>query len=129
MSGMSAEEMGRVLAKCASYDRRKVGEAEIIAWLQVLGDLRYDDCLTAVIAHYGETSDWIMPAHIRNRVKEIRKQRVHDADMPPPPPELLDDTAAWCAAVRAAATAVADGRDPEAAMQAIASSRRRELEA
>jgi hypothetical protein len=127
---MNAEQAGQVLAKCASYDRRKTGDADTIAWYQVLGDLAYDDCIAAVIAHYGETTDWIMPAHIRNRVKEIRKQRIQDADMPPPPPELLDDTAAWCAAVRAAATAVADGRDPEAAMQAIAArSRRRELEA
>lgn len=127
---MNAEQAGQVLAKCASYDRRKTGDSDTIAWLQVLGDLAYDDCIAAVIAHYSETTDWIMPAHIRNRVKEIRKQRIQDADVPPPPPELLDDTAAWCAAVRAAATAVADGRDPEAAMQAIATrSRRRELEA
>jgi hypothetical protein len=127
---MSAEDMGRLLAKCASYDRRKVGEADIIAWLQVLGDLAYDDCAAAVIAHYGETTDWIMPAHVRSRVREIRRQRIQDADMPPPPPELLDDTTAWRAAVRAAAIAVADGRDPEAAMQAIArTARPAELEA
>ena len=127
---MTPEETSKLLATCASYDRRKVGTLDVIAWHRVIGDLQFRDCEDAVFAHYGETSDWIMPAHIRNRVKEIRKQRIQDADMPPVPPELLDDTAAWCAAVRAAATAVADGRDPESAMQAIAArTRRRELEA
>ena len=48
---------------------------------------------------------------------------------PRPAPELLDDPAAYGAALQAAATAIADGRDPEAAMAAIARQRPRELEA
>ena len=127
---MNAEETGRVLAKCASYDRRKIGDTDVIAWFQVLGDLPYDDCIAAVVAHYGETTDWIMPAHIRQRVKEIRKQRIQDAGgIPAPPPELIDDPPAYRAALRAAAVALGDGRDPHAAMQAIARQARRELEA
>ena len=127
---MNADEMGLLLAKCASYDRRKTGEAEVIAWLQVLGDLRYADCEQAVIGHYAETREWIMPADIRIRVKEARHQRIKDAGgIPAPPPELLDDPAAYGAALQAAATALADGRDPEAAMAAIARQQTRELEA
>lgn len=126
---MNAEQAGQVLAKCASYDRRKTGDADTIAWLQVLGDLAYDDCIAAVIAHYSETADWIMPAHIRQRVKEIRLQRIRDAGIPAPPPELLDDPPAYRAALRAAAVALGDGRDPGPAMQAIARQARRELEA
>jgi hypothetical protein len=125
---MDAEETGRVLAKCASYDRRKTGDAVTIAWYQVLGDLRYDDCIAAVIAHYAETADWIMPAHIRQRVREARNQRILDAGIPAPPPDL--DSLAYGPALRAAATALADRRDPEAAMQAVAKQARRlELEA
>jgi hypothetical protein len=126
---MNAEQAGQVLAKCASYDRRKTGDADTIAWYQAIGDLAYDDCIAAVIAHYGETTDWIMPAHVRERVREIRRNRFQDAEKPAPPPELLDDPDAYCAAVRAANAAIADGRDPEAAMQAIARQARRELEA
>src|SRR5438270_8760139 len=51
-SPVNAEQAGQVLAKCASYDRRKTGDAETIAWYQVLGDLAYDDCIAAVVAHY-----------------------------------------------------------------------------
>ncbi len=127
---MNAEETGDILALAASYDRRKVGEAEIIAWHAAIGDLPFVDCRAAVVAHYQETSDWLMPAHVRNRVKDARRQRIADAvGVPAPPPELLDDPPAYRAALRAGATALADGRDPEHAMQAIASRQRRELEA
>lgn len=127
---MNAEEAGQVLAKCASYDRRKTGDAETIAWYQVLGDLTYDDCIAAVIAHYAEATDWIMPAHIRNRVMAIRNRRLTETEIPPPPVELLDNPVAYSAALHAAAVAIADGRDPEVAMQAIArTAARPELEA
>ena len=126
---MNAKETARLLALCASYDRRKVGEADILAWHRIIGDLPFGDCEQAVLEHYAETSDWIMPAHIRTRVKETRRQRIFDAGIPAPPPELLDDPAAYGAALQAAAVAIADGRDPESAMAAIARQRPRELEA
>jgi len=126
---VNAAETGELLAKCASYDRRKTADGDVIAWLQVLGDLPYADCEAAVIAHYSETAEWIMPAHVRHRVREAQLQRMQDTEIPPPPRELLDDPAAYRAALRAAAIAIRDGRDPELAMQAIAAGARRELEA
>lgn len=127
---MNAEETGKILALAASFDRRKTGEAEIIAWHAAIGDLPFEDSRAAVVSHYTETTDWLMPAHVRQRVKEARRQRIADAGgVPAPPPELLDDPAAYSAALQAAATALADGRDPERAMQVIASQQRRALEA
>lgn len=126
---MNAEETSRLLAKCASFDRRKVGEADVIAWLQVLGDLPYDDCTAAVIGHYGETADWIMPAHIRQRVKRVREARITAAKIPAPPPELTNDPDAYSAALHAARVAAADGRNPETAVQLVADRNRREIEA
>ena len=126
---MNAAEVSRLLAKCASHDRRKIGEADVIAWLEVLGDLRYADCEQAVIGHYAQTADWSMPAHVRQRVLELRHERLRDTEIPAPPPELLDDPAAYGRAFQAAAIAIADGRDPHAAMAAVAAARHRELEA
>ena len=126
---MNAGETSRILALCASYDRRKTGEADVLAWHRIIGDLPFTDCEQAVLAHYGETTDWIMPAHVRNRVKEARRERILTAGIPAPPPELLDDPPAYSAALQAAATAIADGRDPDAAMAAITRQRPRELEA
>jgi hypothetical protein len=131
MAAMNAEDMGRVLARCASYDRRKTGEADIIAWLQVIGDLAYDDCIDAVIAHYAESTDWIMPAHIRQRVRAVRAERLAATSAPPPPPELLSHPHAYVAAVAAANGVIMGGGtagEAEQAMQAIAAQVRRELE-
>jgi hypothetical protein len=74
---MTPEETGQLLGTCAAYDRRTVGEADVIAWFRVLGDLPYTGCEAAVIAHYTDSSDWIMPADIRRRV---RQAQAHEAD-------------------------------------------------
>lgn len=73
---MTPEETGKLLGTCASYDRRTVGETDVIAWYRVLNDLPYTDCEAAVITHYTDSREWIMPADIRSRVR--RNQRVAD---------------------------------------------------
>ena len=126
---MTPEETSKLLATCATYDHRKVGTLDVVAWHRIIGDLSFRDCEDAVFAHYGETPDWIMPAHIRQRVMEVRHKRLQDTEIPPPPPELLDDPDAYRAALHAAAVAIGDGRDPGVAMQAIARQVHRKLEA
>ena len=126
---MNAAEAGKLLALMALYDNRKAGTADVVAWLKVIGDLQYADCESATLAHYQETRERIMPADIRRRVLEIRNQRLGTTELPPPPRELLTDPDGYRAALHAAAVAIADGRDPEHAMQAIARQRHRELEA
>jgi hypothetical protein len=111
-----------------SFPHQSIGEYTPDAWFDALGDLSLSDCKTAVAGVAGRQA-FIAASDIRAEVKRVRFQRVQDADIPPPPPELLDDPAAYCAAVRAANIAAADGRDPAAAMQAIARTVRRELEA
>lgn len=86
---MTPEETGNLLGDCAAYDRRTVGEADVIAWHRIIGDLPYHDCQAAVIAHYTESREWIMPADIRSRVK--RAQR--DADGPRRLRDLLNPAA------------------------------------
>lgn len=126
---MTIDEAVDLLTAAAAFDRRTVGEADAIAWHAAVGDLTLNDCRAAVVAHYTETTEWLMPAHVRGRVKEIRAKRLQDTEIPPPPPELLDNPPAYRAALHAAAVAIADGRDPEPAVQAIARQVRRELEA
>lgn len=126
---MNAEEMGELLALAALYDNRTVGDADILAWLNAIGDLPYRDADTAVAAHYGESTERLLPAHVRERVQAIRAQRIRDAEIPPPPAELLDNPRAYQAALHAATVAIADGRDPAAAVQAVVHHARRELEA
>ena len=72
---MNAEEIGDVLAKAAAYDQRTVGSVDILAWLEVIGDLDRGDALVAVARHYRETTNRIMPADVRRCVKAIREDR------------------------------------------------------
>lgn len=111
---MTPAETAKLLALCAAVDRRKVGDADVLAWHRILGDLRYADCEAAVIAHFSESTEWIMPAHVRNRVKEVRRIRVEDAGVPAPPPDLIEDPERYRAWLRAATIRVADGEDPAA---------------
>jgi len=113
----------------ACCPQQAIGEYTADAWNDLLGDLTLADCKAAV-AEIAQRQPFIAASDIRAEVKRIRHQRILDAgDVPPPPPELLDNPRAYGAALRAAATALADGRDPHTAMQAIASQQRRELEA
>jgi hypothetical protein len=68
-------DVSRVLAKAAAYDRRKVGEAEIFAWMEALGDINVDDALAAVARHYHEQTEWLMPAHVVRIVTETNRRR------------------------------------------------------
>lgn len=70
---MTPEESGKLLGMCAAYDNRNVDDSAMYAWFRVIGDLPYAECESAVIAHYSESREWIMPADVRTRVK--RKQR------------------------------------------------------
>lgn len=126
---MTLDETIDLLSVAAAYDLRKLGESDSIAWHAAIGDLGFEDSRAAVIAHYRETTDRIMPAHVRQRVMEVRDARLKATEIPEPPREIANNPAAYRAALRAAATAIADGRDPEPAMQAIAAQARRELEA
>ena len=126
---MNATEAGELVALMALYDNRRASDPDVVAWLKVVGDLGYVDCEAAVIAHYQDTRERIMPADVRQRVRDIRDARLNAMEIPEPPRELASNPPAYRAAIRAAAQAIADGRDPEAAMRAVAAQVRRELEA
>lgn len=72
---MTPADIARVLAKAAAFDSRTVGEADILAWFEALGDLDVDDALAAVTRHYRESTDWLKPAHVRRIVGEIARER------------------------------------------------------
>lgn len=73
---MTPGDVGRVLAKAAAFDQRTVGEADVLAWAEVIGDLDAADALEAVSRHYGETDRRLMPVHIRDQARRVRLERV-----------------------------------------------------
>lgn len=70
---MTPEETGKILGLCASYDNRNTEDAATYAWYRAIGDLPFAECEAAVIAHYSESREWIMPADVRTRVKRQRR--------------------------------------------------------
>ena len=107
---MTKAEVARLLAVAAAFDQRTTGEEDDVAWLAAVGDLSFTDARTAVIAHYRESRERIMPADIRERVETARARRIADAPPVQIPPELADDPVAANEWKRAQYAAIADGR-------------------
>ena len=72
---MTPQEAAAVLAKAQAYDRRTVGEADILAWQEALADVDLADALAAVTAHYRESTDWLMPAHVLRIAAHLTRER------------------------------------------------------
>ena len=74
---MTPNEVIDLLSIIAGYDRRTVGQVDVEAWRLALDDpripnLAYGECVDAVILHYRDTTDFVMPSHILSRVKADR---------------------------------------------------------
>jgi hypothetical protein len=108
---MNATEVTALLAICASFDNRKPNTETVTAWTAALGDLGFIAARDAVVAHYQESREWIMPADIRRRVRADRKSRIEDDVIPMPAGLDPDDTAPYIRVLRAGRAALAEGRD------------------
>jgi hypothetical protein len=66
--------------------------------------------MAVVAKHYGKDStDWMMPKHVRDGVKAIRAERIAKSVIPAPARELCDDPRAYQRALQEAVGEAADG--------------------
>lgn len=72
---MNLSETADLLTAMAAFDRRTIGDGDVIAWQAILFDASFEDCLEAVKDHYAEHTEWMMPAHVRRLVRDIIRQR------------------------------------------------------
>jgi hypothetical protein len=79
---MNYAETTQVLAAIQIYDARHVDEATVKAWHKMLHEFTLPDCLAAVEAHFRESTDYLLPAHIIRRVKSMRSRRLALAEHP-----------------------------------------------
>ncbi|WHP18819.1 hypothetical protein [Cellulomonas sp. ES6] len=75
---MHPAHAAELLSLCASLDNRTVNESTALAWAQVLPDLRMEDATTAVVEHYREHREWIMPADIVRGARAAVALRIED---------------------------------------------------
>lgn len=106
---MNATEASELVALMALYDNRRASDPDVVAWLKVAGDLDFTDCESAVLAHYRENRERIMPADVRVRVKALRRDRLEREIVAPIPPELADEPGRYTAELRAGIRQIADG--------------------
>ena len=70
---MTPADAARLLGVAAIYDRRTIGKIEASAWADALKGLDPRECAEAIKAHYARTTEWLMPAHVRNGVTQTRR--------------------------------------------------------
>jgi hypothetical protein len=78
---MTRSEIALLLGAVAARDQRTIGDADVLAWHEDLGDLDFADARAAVSRHYRENDKRIMPAHIRHHVRIIRSERRSQAEV------------------------------------------------
>lgn len=106
---MTDDEVIDLLTTAAAYDRRKVGDADVVAWRAAIGDLDFPDALDAVVGHYTESTEWLMPAHVRTRVKAIRSARLAKEIPPAPPAGMADNVIDYREALQRSLKRLASG--------------------
>lgn len=106
---MTLEETIDLLALAAAFDRRNIGESDTVAWHAALGDIPFADAQTAVIDHYREHREFIMPADVWTRVKAVRRDRIARAVLNAPDPELMDAPGRYKAALGEMIRRLGDG--------------------
>jgi hypothetical protein len=104
---MKPSEAMILLSKIASTDKRMAGEAEAHSWAEIMtdNDVPLSDALVAARGHFGSSREYLMPIHIIERVRAIRRERLQRAGTPPMPGDLTRDqerdwAALWCSYVK-----------------------------
>jgi uncharacterized protein (DUF58 family) len=88
---VTRSEVALLLGAATARDRRTVGETDVLAWHEDLGDLDFADAREAVSRHYRQSTDWIMPGHIRQLVRVIRDERRAASAVKALPPGPFED--------------------------------------
>jgi len=112
---VTLEEVIDLLTLAAAFDRRNIGETDSIAWHAALGDLAFADAQAAVVGHYQDSREFVMPADVRSRVKAARRDRLAREVIPAPEADP-DLPGRYRSALAAAVRRIADGFAPRLAI-------------
>ena len=77
---MNLAETDQLLTLMSNLDNRKVDDATVLAWHEILHDLPFEDCRDAVTEHYTTSGDWLMPVHIVRGARELERKRIRAAN-------------------------------------------------
>ncbi|RPA65782.1 hypothetical protein EF294_03330 [Gordonia oryzae] len=73
---MNRNQIIDLLTIASAYDRRTIGEGDIAAWSEASrrAGWRLELATDAIHEHYAQTSKWLMPGHITERIKLAARQ-------------------------------------------------------
>lgn len=72
---MTNDEAAAVLLRASGVDGRKAGELQARMWGHLLRDVDAADAMDAVDEHYATSDKWLMPVHVIEGAKRIRRRR------------------------------------------------------
>lgn len=100
---MNIQQTATVLAKAAAVDNRDVGQAAVMAWHEIIGDLELAECLEAVARHRRDQPGvYLEPGHVRRIAKVIRDERRKGEVIKTLPPNRFELTSRGEPSVRGA---------------------------
>ena len=70
---MNKQEIGQLLTLAALVDNRTETAEACLMWHEIIGHLDYQQAVDAMREHYRETTDWLMPAHVIQRVRAAHR--------------------------------------------------------
>lgn len=115
---MNDDDVVNLLTTMATYDGRKPSEAAILAWTEAAtrGRWTFPEALDAVHEHYRHHTDWLMPAHVTQTIRDRRQYAAPRATRPALPAGEHADQTTRAAAMAEIARAIAARRTPEPAL-------------
>lgn len=76
---MNLAETHALLTLAATLDNRRFDDAAVVAWQEILADQPFDDCRTAVINHFRDSTEYLMPVHVVRGAEQIDQDRLRAA--------------------------------------------------
>lgn len=99
---MTRDELVSLLSIAAAYDGRTLGESDVAAWGDAAerGRWTYAQSQDAVKAHYAESTAWLMPGHVTERIRAERSEPPRSHALPQATPtaanrEHTDRCVSW----------------------------------
>lgn len=77
---MNKTEIVKLLTLASSIDNRNVTEVMVEGWYAVLHKFDYADSAAAVRQHFEDSTEYLLPAHVKNGIRRIHEARTTTND-------------------------------------------------
>ena len=72
---MTLKEVAELLTLASTVDSRNVAPENVRGWHEVIGRLNFEDAKAAMWAHFGESTAYLLPAHVVAGALRVKDRR------------------------------------------------------